>query len=599
MFLEMMMRRRQKQESELLQLTIGVSGAPIVDVYNGFDHEVQFSLQSPTPEYIPTGTIQIFVNDEEVVAYDIDGTEYKAYSWRVGPEVGVYSLKAVYSGDSVYAPAISETVTVRIIRASVGLSVKDVWTMEGEAIPSLVTRWVGVGITPPTGTLTIRTDESGETISDTFDFTYTQPDVTYGQAEISIPETSPLYSVLNSLHGTTGGSYTNSYTIEYSGDTHYTDVQSTGSVAVYEKSGEYEIGYFGNGDFWCIRLLPFEDHDGVEHYPTGTATISLEGTPLSKTYPVNADGVIFYITEAETDVFTAEELATLSNGTYNYHITYSGDEFFKPYDGRGGVDGGMLTGKTEVINRTHTLTIHYVDYDDNTVRVFDDYVTTLAEGQAYNRQSPTSENYYTPDPYRVEGTMDTEDIVETVTYKRRTCNVLIQYKFTSGGEAAPSYTATVPMGEDFDVESPTVNGYSADTPTVTVDTSKSIFNRTVYYTPIVTPIIKDWDLTVEQSPAFDGSQTDPIVAGKEYIVSATFTNIGISDLSNVQLNCDLSGDYYTFDSVAPDESKTVDLSYWATGSEGTITFIVNVTADTIDPDNPTITDSATYTFGTE
>lgn len=487
MFLEMMMRRRSKKETELLQLTIGVSGAPIDDVYNGFDHEVQFSLQSSTPEYIPTGSIQIFVNDEEAVAYDIDGTEYTAYSWRVGPEVGVYRLKAVYSGDSVYAPAVSDTVSVTIVRASVGLDVADVWTMEGEAIPTLVTRWVGVvnASTPPTGTLTISTDESGETVSDTFDFTYTQPDVTYGQAEITIPETSPLYSVLNSLHGATGGSYTNSYTIEYSGDTHYTGVQSTGSVAVDEKSDSYEIGYFGfdNVDVWRMGgISPFEDRDGVEHYPTGTATISLEGTSLSKTYPVNANGILFDITETETDVFTAEELATLPNGTYQYHITYSGDTYFKPYDGRGD-DGDTYTGKTEVINRTHTLTIHYVDYDDNTVKVSDDYVVTLAEGQAYNRESPVMKYYEPANPSRIKGTMGTEDIVETVTYKRRTCNVLIQYKFNSGGDAAPAYTATVPQGEDFVVESPVIEGYIATSPTVNVDTSRDLFNYNVFYTP--------------------------------------------------------------------------------------------------------------------
>jgi hypothetical protein len=494
MFLEMMMRRRQKKETELLQLTIGVSGAPIDDVYNGFDHEVQFSLQSSTPEYIPTGSIQIFVNDEEVVAYDIDGTEYTAYSWRVGPEVGVYRLKAVYSGDSVYAPAVSDTVSVTIVRASVGLDVADVWTMEGETIPTLVTRWVGVANTrtPPTGTLTISTDESGETVSDTFDFTYTQPDVTYGQAEITIPETSPLYSVLNFLHGATGGSYTNSYTIEYSGDTHYTGVQSTGSVNVYEKSDEYEIGYFGNDEVWRIgNIIQFEDPDGVEHYPTGTATISLEGTSLSKTFNVNANGVLFDITETETDVFTAEELATLSNGTYYYHITYSGDTFFKPYDGRGD-DGDTYTGNTEVINRTHTLTIHYVDYDDNTVKVSDDYVATFDEGQEYNIASPSPDRFYEPaNPSRVNGTMGTEDIVETVTYKRRTCNVLIQYKFQSGGDAAPAYTATVPQGEDFDVESPVIEGYTASQPTVAVNTSQDRFSAYVMYTPDIPDIPDD------------------------------------------------------------------------------------------------------------
>ena len=139
-------------------------------------------------------------------------------------------------------------------------------------------------------------------------------------------------------------------------------------------------------------------------------------------------------------------------------------------------------GKIEIISNTyHTLTIHYVDYDDNTVKIFDDYVATLEEGQEYNRQSPPVQGYYNPTPSRIEGTMGTQNIVETVTYERRKCNVLIQYKFASGGEAATSYSARVPQGEDFVVESPVVEGYTPDYPTVSVDTSHDTFNKTVLY----------------------------------------------------------------------------------------------------------------------
>ena len=114
--------------------------------------------------------------------------------------------------------------------------------------------------------------------------------------------------------------------------------------------------------------------------------------------------------------------------------------------------------------------------------------------------------------------------------------------------------------------------------------------------------IVDWDFTLRQSPAFEGSKTDPIVAGKDYIVLARFTNEGNSEFYNVNFTCALTADIYNFDSVAPDESKQQAFSYRATDSDvlaGTITFVVSLTADTIDPDNPTITDSATFTFGVE
>lgn len=150
-------------------------------------------------------------------------------------------------------------------------------------------------------------------------------------------------------------------------------------------------------------------------------------------------------------------------------------------------------GKIEIISNTyHTLTIHYVDYDDNTVNVLDDYVATLNEGETYSRGSPSVEGYYDPTPDRVEGTMGTQDIVETVTYKRRMCSVLIQYKFaSSGAEAATAYSATVPKGEDFVVESPVVEGYTPDRPSVTVVTSHDWFNTTVNYIKDVDPIDPD------------------------------------------------------------------------------------------------------------
>ena len=475
----MMMRRRSKKTAELLQLTVGAAGPGTIGSasYTGNTYEIQFSLHSPDPSIVPSGALQIFVNDELVVEYDVD--RFWTYNWNVGPEIGTYRIRAVYSGDSVYAPAESEPVELQIDRATISsLTAPDAWTMEGEPIPPLTPVFSGfVTDTPPTGSIRIFEVEADGAV-DTFAFTYGNP--------ITITDSSPLYGELNSLDGHTG-SYGKGYCMEYLGDSHYYGIASPhATFVVYEKSSRYEIGYSESYNAWCMRPYPFEDPDGVEHYPTGTVTISLEETSLSKTFPVNTDGSIFNITEPETDVFTAEELATLSNGTYYYHITYSGDTFFKPYDGRGVASGasGLQIGKTEVINRTHTLTIHYVDYDDNTVKISDDYVATFDEGQEYNIASPSPDRFYeSPNPSRVEGTMGTEDIVETVTYKRRTCNVLIQYKFTSGGNVAPDYTATVPMGEDFDVESPVIEGYIANYPTVTVDTSRDVYNRIVLYTP--------------------------------------------------------------------------------------------------------------------
>lgn len=177
-------------------------------------------------------------------------------------------------------------------------------------------------------------------------------------------------------------------------------------------------------------------------------------------------------------------------------------------------------------------------------------------------------------------------------------NLTIVYKSAAEEIIAPTYTAQLSRGAEYSVSSPEIPGYTVGERQEVV--SGTMPARDVQVNVIYLPsTIVDWDFTLRQSPAFEGSQTDPIVAGKKYTVTATFTNNGLYDLSNVQLTCDISGDIYNFDSVASGESKTEELYYWATGTEGTITFVANLTADTIDPDNPTITDSATFTFGVE
>lgn len=139
--------------------------------------------------------------------------------------------------------------------------------------------------------------------------------------------------------------------------------------------------------------------------------------------------------------------------------------------------------------------------------------------------------------------------------------------------------------------------YTDSSCTTAFDSSVAITKDTDLYAKWA--LIVDYDFEVVKSSNFNGSATDPIVAGKEYIVTATLTNNSNFYLSNIQLTCERSGDIYNFDSVDSGESLTQDFSYMASGSEGKINFIVNLTAWTEDPDNPTITETATYSFGTE
>ena len=66
---------------------------------------------------------------------------------------------------------------------------------------------------------------------------------------------------------------------------------------------------------------------------------------------------------------------------------------------------------------THTLTVHYVYADGS--KAADDHTETLAEGASYSVTSPEISGY-TPDQATVAGSMGTQDIEVTVTYKAGT-----------------------------------------------------------------------------------------------------------------------------------------------------------------------------------
>ena len=76
----------------------------------------------------------------------------------------------------------------------------------------------------------------------------------------------------------------------------------------------------------------------------------------------------------------------------------------------------------------------------------------------------------------------TEDRTYIALYEPISYTLTINYVFAEGGEAAPSYTAQVPYGEAYEVESPTVVGYAPDLATVTGTMGAADVTVTVTYT---------------------------------------------------------------------------------------------------------------------
>ena len=76
----------------------------------------------------------------------------------------------------------------------------------------------------------------------------------------------------------------------------------------------------------------------------------------------------------------------------------------------------------------------------------------------------------------------TEDRTFIAMYEPISYTLTINYVFAEGGEAAPAYTAQVPFGEAYEVESPTVAGFTPDIAVVTGAMGAADVTVTVTYT---------------------------------------------------------------------------------------------------------------------
>ena len=78
-------------------------------------------------------------------------------------------------------------------------------------------------------------------------------------------------------------------------------------------------------------------------------------------------------------------------------------------------------------------------------------------GTAYDVATPPMEGY-TADTERVKGVLD-KDMEYDVVYTAEEYTLTILYKYQDGTEAAETYTEVLHFGDEYSVESPTINTY--------------------------------------------------------------------------------------------------------------------------------------------
>ena len=165
----------------------------------------------------------------------------------------------------------------------------------------------------------------------------------------------------------------------------------------------------------------------------------------------------------------------------------------------------------------YNLTIHYV-YADNT-EALPDYTAQVAYGAEYSVESPVVE-CYTADQLTVAGTMPAQDVDVTVIYNVDTYTLTIHYVYADNTEAHADYTAQVACGDTYSVESPVIDGYTADPAVVEGTMPAENHEVTVTYNEIVTHNLTIHYVYAETNAQAAADHTETLAEGAAYSVTS-------------------------------------------------------------------------------
>ena len=194
---------------------------------------------------------------------------------------------------------------------------------------------------------------------------------------------------------------------------------------------------------------------------------------------------------------------------------------------------------------SYNLTIHYVFADDS--EAAPDYTESVVFGTPYSVESPVIAGY-TASIDTVAGTMPADDVTVTVRYTANNYTLTIHYVYEDNTEARPDYTAQFAYGAEYLVESPVIECYTANTPVVegtmpaedhvvTVTYTVDTYTLTIHYVYADNTAISDSVMQVAcgttysvESPVIDGYTADPAVVegtmpAENHEVTVTYNEI--------------------------------------------------------------------------
>ncbi|MBR3573307.1 MAG: chitobiase/beta-hexosaminidase C-terminal domain-containing protein [Bacteroidales bacterium] len=342
----------------------------------------------------------------------------------------------------------------------------------------------------------------------------------------------------------------------------------------------------------------------VEETDNGTVgaqpSSGVEGTTITLSYTAD-DGYTF----KKWIVYDSNEEA----------VTVTGNTFDMP--------ASDVYVSAQFVPDTFTLTIHYM-YADNT-QAAEDYTEQVAYGDEYSVTSPTVEGH-TPSQTVVSGTMPADDYEETVFYSTNSHSLTIHYVYADNSEAHADVVNNYNFGVEYSVESPVIEGYTADITTVSGTMGNDNIEVVVTYTVNSHTLTINYVFEDESEAANTHTETldyqeeyevaspelatympdQAIVSGtmgdEDVTVTVTYTQIVMDAIDNVVVCNGISTEDITFSTPVTIGSFTYE---WAnddaaiglaeTGTEGSIASFKAVNNGT-EPAvaNVTVTPTCTY-----
>lgn len=286
-----------------------------------------------------------------------------------------------------------------------------------------------------------------------------------------------------------------------------------GSITVTvtgQQSGQtYSTTVSGEGDTWSwsIPNLPIDTYTvseaAVPSYQSQVSGTTITNTlsggettvsgvkawndvnadvrPASVTVALYADGVDTGLrATAAANSGWAWSFSGLAKYLDGREIAYTVQEMDVPDGYEAAVNGTTITNTA----REYTLTIRYWYNAVGADTAAATYTRSYRYGEAYNVASPQIGGGWTPDSNRVRGTMPAQDVEFDVVYTRDTYTLTINYVYSTGGTAAPTYRQTgMYAGDDYDVTSPRIDGYTVSRERVNGTMPARSLEFTVIYTP--------------------------------------------------------------------------------------------------------------------